>query len=164
MSSYGHETKLRYGCDNGRKPAVEGWWATSTCLDGIWSPKPQCIVINCGERPTVANGDVVEIGEMFLKYQCNSYYQLVGPEKVVCYSNGLWSEVPTCKANFCSVDTDRDPKFISDGVKFIGNGEKLRLECVETGFFPMYSDGVCTDGRISFSACCNRLQLRTGEC
>lgn len=58
-----------------------------------------------------------------------------------------------CAANFCSVDTDRDPKFISDGVKFIGNGEKLRLECVETGIFPMYSDGVCTDGRISFSAC-----------
>uniref|UniRef100_A0AAQ4QZV9 Sushi domain-containing protein n=1 Tax=Gasterosteus aculeatus aculeatus TaxID=481459 RepID=A0AAQ4QZV9_GASAC len=306
QSSYDHKTTLYYGCDNGRKPAVEGWWATSTCLDGIWSPKPQCIdetaciephipnvkettsgwynnkykkriecldgydlkgnaatttctngtwspvlvcekninsceeppqiphaviihrgyqeifpdsteleyecedgysvdaanskeslycisgnwipsppclwgragggrgtstgtetqpeVTNCAERPTVANGDVVEIGEMFLKYQCNNYYKLVGPEKVVCYSNGLWSEVPTCKANFCSVDTDRDPKFISDGVKFVGNGEKLRLECEETGIFVQYSDGVCTDGRIEFSACCNRLQLRTGVC
>nr|XP_040028140.1 complement factor H-like isoform X3 [Gasterosteus aculeatus aculeatus] len=252
QSSYDHKTTLYYGCDNGRKPAVEGWWATSTCLDGIWSPKPQCIeninsceeppqiphaviihrgyqeifpdsteleyecedgysvdaanskeslycisgnwipsppclwgragggrgtstgtetqpeghttsddrgtravvrVTNCAERPTVANGDVVEIGEMFLKYQCNNYYKLVGPEKVVCYSNGLWSEVPTCKANFCSVDTDRDPKFISDGVKFVGNGEKLRLECEETGIFVQYSDGVCTDGRIEFSAC-----------
>lgn len=43
QSSYDHKTTLYYGCDNGRKPAVEGWWATSTCLDGIWSPKPQCI-------------------------------------------------------------------------------------------------------------------------
>ncbi|XP_037314480.2 complement factor H-like isoform X1 [Pungitius pungitius] len=313
LKSYDHEAQLHYGCDNGRKPAVEGWWATSSCLNGAWSPEPQCVdenacikpeihnvkkasdwvpgktkiritcadgydlkdhaattectngtwspvllceksinscgeppqiphaviihrgykdffpdntrlqyecekgfsvegedsiycmagnwtegptctdggkststgtdthpegpttpddggrravtgVTNCGEPPTVHNGDVVENGAMFLKYQCVNYYELVGPEKVVCYSNGLWSRVPICQDNFCSVDTDRDPKFISVGVQFVGNGKKLRLRCAEKGYFDQYSDGVCTNGRISFSVCCNQWKLNNGWC
>lgn len=38
-----HGTHLTYACERGYKPAVEGWWATSTCQSGTWSPKPQCI-------------------------------------------------------------------------------------------------------------------------
>lgn len=40
---YPHKTNLSYSCDNGLKPAVEGWWAISTCENGEWSPTPQCI-------------------------------------------------------------------------------------------------------------------------
>lgn len=43
QATYTHETKLTYACEKGYKPAVEGWWATSTCQSGTWSPKPQCI-------------------------------------------------------------------------------------------------------------------------
>lgn len=34
---------ISYACDSGHKPAVEGWWATSRCQNGVWSPTPQCI-------------------------------------------------------------------------------------------------------------------------
>lgn len=40
---YSIGSNLSYGCDEGHKPAVKGWWATSTCQNGEWSPKPQCI-------------------------------------------------------------------------------------------------------------------------
>lgn len=40
---YSHGTKLTYTCNDGRKPAAQGWWATSTCENGSWSPQPQCI-------------------------------------------------------------------------------------------------------------------------
>lgn len=43
QDTYSHGTALPYACDNGFKPAVEGWWATTTCHNGKWSTRPQCI-------------------------------------------------------------------------------------------------------------------------
>lgn len=40
---YDHDSVITYACDSGHKPAVEGWWATSRCQNGVWSPVPQCI-------------------------------------------------------------------------------------------------------------------------
>ncbi|KAA8587359.1 hypothetical protein FQN60_016221, partial [Etheostoma spectabile] len=54
-------------------------------------------VKNCGQRPVVSNGDFVGDNPMFLRYQCAAWYKRVGPERVRCYSNGMWSEVPVCK-------------------------------------------------------------------
>lgn len=41
--TYFLKEELTYACDSGRKPVVEGWWATSRCEDGNWVHKPQCI-------------------------------------------------------------------------------------------------------------------------
>lgn len=43
MESYPHEIHIRYACDNGYKPTVEGWWATAMCQNGKWFHEPQCI-------------------------------------------------------------------------------------------------------------------------
>lgn len=40
----------------------------------------------------------MEIDQLFLKYECNTFYKRVGPQKVMCNSDGTWSEVPTCKS------------------------------------------------------------------
>lgn len=40
---FSHGTKLAYSCNDGLKPVSGGWWATSTCQDGRWSERPQCI-------------------------------------------------------------------------------------------------------------------------
>ncbi|XP_056149573.1 uncharacterized protein LOC130124156 isoform X4 [Lampris incognitus] len=41
--SYRHGSQITYACDEGRKPVVEGWWATIKCQNGEWSHEPQCI-------------------------------------------------------------------------------------------------------------------------
>lgn len=54
-------------------------------------------VSNCGRPPTVPNGEVVEASVLFLRYQCSIFYKRTGPETVMCYSDGTWSQVPTCR-------------------------------------------------------------------
>uniref|UniRef100_A0A3P8RXX1 Sushi domain-containing protein n=1 Tax=Amphiprion percula TaxID=161767 RepID=A0A3P8RXX1_AMPPE len=237
------ENQLTYACDEGYKPTAEGWWGTSTCENGQWSPKPQCIeeisclpptIINgnyfenpngwyaehrtitikcddgyelkgqperircingtwpplpvcersptssgsngggsghpfatidkCGDIPAVPNGDVVQTGLRGLKYQCVNYYKLEGPDIVVCYRDGTWSQVPTCKAAFCSVDTNVDPQLKSVGVKYIKDGESERLECEDLWLTDHFSQAQCTDGRVKLSRCCNRFELKVGYC
>ncbi|XP_044075974.1 complement factor H-like isoform X2 [Siniperca chuatsi] len=331
QETYSHESELTYACDNGRKPAVEGWWATSTCQNGKWSHEPQCIdekacipptipnakyteklngwyeeghkiritcdegyeqkdqdataecingiwtsvpvcerstqacgeppkiphaviihqeyqevfavdselqyecedgytveeadgkksifciagswtkgptcrirpgtglggstvggthgghttstgsgtqpasggggtgpltrhVSNCGKPPIVPNGEVLETNRLFLKYRCGTFYKLMGPETVVCYSDGTWSEVPTCRVAYCAVDTDEYPDLKHAGVKYIKDGESLRFECVDLWLVTNYSEGRCTDGRMTFTRCCNKFQLNTNIC
>uniref|UniRef100_A0A8C2WUV1 Sushi domain-containing protein n=1 Tax=Cyclopterus lumpus TaxID=8103 RepID=A0A8C2WUV1_CYCLU len=312
---YKHETKLPYVCNKGRKPAAEGWWATSTCLNGIWSPQPQCIdekaciaadianakyteqqgswyedghtiritcneeydpkgwkdtakcidgkwspvlvcekslracgappqiphaviilqgyqdlfaagtelqyecedgytveggdtktsihciarkwtdgpvcrgtiaggpvgsavggtgrgtqperegrdlflfvsisVNNCGPAPVVPNADFVGISEMVVRYQCFRFYKRVGPEMVECQRDGTWSKVPACKAIFCSVDTNRYRWLLSDGIKYIADGERLNLACVQKSYWltDHASVALCINGRASLSEC-----------
>uniref|UniRef100_A0A3Q3KNM3 Sushi domain-containing protein n=1 Tax=Mastacembelus armatus TaxID=205130 RepID=A0A3Q3KNM3_9TELE len=273
QETYSHESNLSYACDNGHKPAVQGWWATSTCQNGIWSHKPQCIgmcfintsagcclndkylseirfthkmkvdnacsapskiphaviinqeykevfdeesevqyecedgytveggstksirctagnwtvgpscskltvsgsnkderqitrstfsthvpdniftISNCGRYPSVQNGDVVETHGKSLRYQCNSFYRLVGAEGVVCYSDGKWSEVPTCKAAFCALNTEAHPELAPDGVKHIKDGESMQVRCVDRWRFENHVVARCTDGELTMTRC-----------
>nr|XP_033505919.1 complement factor H-like isoform X1 [Epinephelus lanceolatus] len=120
----------------------------------------------CGNHPVVPNGDVVENNPMFLRYQCAPFYKRTGPQSVVCYSNGKWSETPTCKAAFCSVDTGDYPELIPAGVKYIKEGEKARLECVhqERWWTTHYSVARCNNGRIRLSRCCDWWDLKRDIC
>uniref|UniRef100_A0A3Q0RTE1 Sushi domain-containing protein n=1 Tax=Amphilophus citrinellus TaxID=61819 RepID=A0A3Q0RTE1_AMPCI len=68
----------------------------------------------CGNRPVIQNAEVVEERPMYLKYQCNSFYRRVGPETVTCYSDGSWSQLPTCEEAFCVMDP---AKYARYGVK-----------------------------------------------
>ncbi|XP_026168842.1 complement factor H-like [Mastacembelus armatus] len=244
QETYSHESNLSYACDNGHKPAVQGWWATSTCQNGIWSHKPQCIesdnacsapskiphaviinqeykevfdeesevqyecedgytveggstksirctagnwtvgpscrsstssgsnkderqitrISNCGRYPSVQNGDVVETHGKSLRYQCNSFYRLVGAEGVVCYSDGKWSEVPTCKAAFCALNTEAHPELAPDGVKHIKDGESMQVRCVDRWRFENHVVARCTDGELTMTRCCNKVQINTNIC
>ncbi|XP_041848204.1 coagulation factor XIII B chain-like [Melanotaenia boesemani] len=247
QESYPLETKISYTCDDGLKPAVKGWWATSTCQNGIWSPNPQCIentnecsepprinhaiVINqdyqeafpsdsevlyqckngyateegatkksafcragrwtevptcrissssgshdsdtaasittidrCGAFPVVKDGDFIPDGQRSLKFECAVHYKLVGPETVVCYSNRQWSELPTCRADYCSVNTEEYTDLENIGVKYITNGYKEKLDCVDKFYFRNYALVECNDGIPKISRCCNNFQINTGIC
>ncbi|XP_077955272.1 complement factor H-related protein 2-like isoform X3 [Gasterosteus aculeatus] len=266
QSSYDHKTTLYYGCDNGRKPAVEGWWATSTCLDGIWSPKPQCIeninsceeppqiphaviihrgyqeifpdsteleyecedgysvegadskkslncisgnwtssppcssrpdagnagvstdsqkqqdtggmsttpglnegdikplytkVVNCGKHQHVANGDVVERNAVFLKYQCNGYYVLVGSDTVTCNSNGRWSHLPICKEAFCLLDPARLANLKPSVNYFIKEGEEKSIPCI---WDDVSRKVTCINGKMIYTLCCTGYDHYRGVC
>ncbi|XP_047446453.1 complement factor H-like isoform X2 [Mugil cephalus] len=303
--TYPHESKLLYSCDNGLKPAVEGWWATSTCENGKWSHDPQCInetsclppttpnavynvnpegwyeegdkirikclegyehkdrhatavcqngawpslpvcersiescseppkmphavIINmksqevfaegsqllyecedgfttdgeeekkiyclygnwtkgspcrpssstgsnegdsgtfqsidkCGRFPLVENGIPTENGRLSLKYTCNDFYKLVGPPIVVCYRNGMWSDVPICKDTSCRVDTTRYPELKPAGIKILRDGETMELACTDVWTFDNFSKFSCKNGRVESTECCNRAQFRLGIC
>uniref|UniRef100_A0A7N6BEN8 Sushi domain-containing protein n=1 Tax=Anabas testudineus TaxID=64144 RepID=A0A7N6BEN8_ANATE len=120
---------------------------------------------NCGAPPRVENGDVVQTQSMFLKYQCIDFYSLEGSDRVACYSNGQWSDVPTCRATYCSVDTDADRRFESVGVQFLRDGEEVPLECKKKRWTPnRWSMVRCTDTTLTFSDCCLWASIKVGNC
>ncbi|XP_034002376.1 complement factor H-related protein 5-like isoform X1 [Trematomus bernacchii] len=150
---------------------------TISCISGNWTEGPTCSVGDttvtepvsgvdtCGTPPPVANGEVVKNTGRYLRYRCAAHYELVGPKMVECYSNGTWSEAPTCKATYCSVNTGEVSHVKSVGVRLINDGEEEHLECSRSGtFFDHFSEARCTRGKVKFSECCNKLEIRTGLC
>ncbi|XP_054452676.1 complement factor H-like [Anoplopoma fimbria] len=128
--------------------------------------QPEWRVNICGNPPVVPNGDVVGYGQRYLRYECSSFYKLDGPEKVVCYSDGTWSNVPYCRVNFCSVDTDGHPHLKSAGVHYMKYGEEVRLPCVQdpSWWTDHYSLVKCIYGRTVVYDCCTRFALKSDCC
>ncbi|XP_069366767.1 complement factor H-related protein 1-like [Paralichthys olivaceus] len=120
----------------------------------------------CRKHPVVPNGVITEITVMFLKYECNNFYQRVGPGTVNCHSNGMWSAVPSCRATFCTVDIQQYPHLSPGGVKFVKHGETEKFECLKQSHWitDHFSMGSCTDGRISFDECCSWVSRKIGMC
>uniref|UniRef100_A0A3B4Z591 Sushi domain-containing protein n=1 Tax=Stegastes partitus TaxID=144197 RepID=A0A3B4Z591_9TELE len=266
QETYPHGSTLSYACDKGHKPAVEGWWATSTCRNGKWSHEPRCVddkacllpaIPNadhsdsshswyeegstltvtcnegyepadatvrcvdaawssapvcqsksvdvfisgcdqswrcsaqrklspgpaacpgrtapegpasdrasrgctspgrpgpCGRAPIVRNGVLMRSERNSLTYECQSYYKRVGPDTVVCYGDGMWSEVPTCIAAFCSVITDALPHLYPAGVKLLeeGSNEKMLCKPHPDWWTNHYSLVHCINGQVRYSKC-----------
>ncbi|XP_049889335.1 complement factor H-like isoform X8 [Epinephelus moara] len=167
----GHTTSTGGGTKpvgGGSRPGTgHGGSAGSACSSEEKETQLQITTIRtCGNHPVVPNGDVVENNPMFLRYQCAAFYKRTGPERVECYSNGKWSETPTCKAAFCSVDTGRYSELISVGVKYIKDGEKVRFECVhqDEWWTTHYSVARCNNGRKRLSRCCDWWDLKRDIC
>uniref|UniRef100_A0A3P8RYR3 Sushi domain-containing protein n=1 Tax=Amphiprion percula TaxID=161767 RepID=A0A3P8RYR3_AMPPE len=175
-------SRVQYECEDGYTTEGTNTQKSIFCSSGSWSEGPTCrsptssgsngggsghpfaTIDKCGDIPAVPNGDVVQTGLRGLKYQCVNYYKLEGPDIVVCYRDGTWSQVPTCKAAFCSVDTNVYPQLKSVGVKYIKDGESERLECEDLWLTDHFSQAQCTDGRVKLSNCCNRFELKVGYC
>ncbi|XP_065809914.1 complement factor H-related protein 1 isoform X1 [Labrus bergylta] len=123
-------------------------------------------VRNCGTFPTVANGEVVESNESFLKYSCKVFYKLVGPETVLCYGDGTWSNIPICRDAYCAVNTDEHPLLVSVGKVFIKEGEEKEFDCVDQDewWFDNYSVGKCTTEGLRLQKCCARAQITLKTC
>ncbi|XP_068196069.1 complement factor H-related protein 4-like [Antennarius striatus] len=174
-TSYPHGMTLVYNCNDGYKAAVDSWWAKVRCLNGRWSHTPQCTsygssayrtgsqisVSLCGSQPVVAHGVVVEADRMHLKYQCNTYYKLWGPEKVMCHGDGMWTEIPTCEDNYCVVDTDANPELKNAGVTYLKEGQNGHFECALSGY---YTFGKCHNGQMGLSKCCTQYDVYMHYC
>ncbi|XP_072219122.1 beta-2-glycoprotein 1-like [Leuresthes tenuis] len=118
----------------------------------------------CGKMPLVSHGVFEQIGQYVLKYQCIDSYRQEGPDLVVCYSNGTWSEIPTCRDNSCFVNTTEYEDLEKVGIKFITNGETETLQCEDKWAFANFALVECIDGKPKISKCCNRAQISTGLC
>ncbi|XP_036941259.1 complement factor H-like isoform X2 [Acanthopagrus latus] len=107
--TYAHGTYVTYSCDLGRKPAVEGWWARSTCQNGTWSPQPRCIrsADACDAPPKIPHAVIVDhrhqelfAADTHLQYECEDGYTAegAGTDKTIVCIAGTWTEGPTCSS------------------------------------------------------------------
>ncbi|XP_070830200.1 complement factor H-related protein 1-like [Chaetodon trifascialis] len=117
--TYAHETKLTYACENGHKPVVEGWWATSTCQNGKWSHEPQCIDEKACLPPAVPNAKYIEKKKGWyeegniIRITCNQGYQYKASDATAECRNGTWSPTPVCEK---STDACGEPPEIPHAV------------------------------------------------
>ncbi|XP_019734716.1 complement factor H-like isoform X2 [Hippocampus comes] len=120
-------------------------------------------VSNCGSYPKVPNGDVVRKRTMSLRYACNGFYKRVGPETVVCYSDGTWSQLPTCKEAFCQLNLDEytNYNFQESGTLILKERETKRVQCIWPDFTGRIS---CTKGQIKISPCCHERDYYYNRC
>uniref|UniRef100_A0AAZ1WW43 Sushi domain-containing protein n=1 Tax=Oreochromis aureus TaxID=47969 RepID=A0AAZ1WW43_OREAU len=115
---------------------------------------------NCGNFPVIENAVAQQTSQYSLIYRCQRLYRLVGPETVKCISSGMWSDLPECRANFCAVNTDDNPEYISVGTVYIENGEEKRVDCVKPSRFSLehYSKVRCINGRMEATKCRNKVE------
>ena len=115
----------------------------------------------CGDPPKIPKAVVARTLRRSVKYSCQQYYKRLGPESVRCYSDGTWSELPSCEgihksvlkachrrrleknqvnklfffsfcaASFCVVNTLEYPDLKPAGEIYLEDGNTVRLECVD---------------------------------
>ncbi|XP_063742121.1 complement factor H-like isoform X4 [Eleginops maclovinus] len=168
QDSYPHETTLTYACDNGLKPAVEGWWATSRCQNGNWFPTPQCI----DEKaclPTIlpnANYDASTKGwydeTTKIWVRCDAGYEHKDRVTTAKCTDGTWSSMPICEK---SDEACGEPPKIPHAVvihqeyqELFEADTKVQYEC-EDGYTAERADTktvICISGNWTEGPTCNR--------
>nr|XP_057925186.1 complement factor H-like [Doryrhamphus excisus] len=151
------------GTHTGGSTVTETGSATTSDKTDSTSTPLIVTVDNCRAYPRMPNGDVVRKSPMFIKYACNAFYKRVGPDTVVCYNDGTWSEVPTCKEAFCEVDLDEYANYHikESGTIILKERETRDVPCVWRNWISRIR---CTKGKISVSRCCHYLDYYSQLC
>uniref|UniRef100_A0A673AIW2 Sushi domain-containing protein n=1 Tax=Sphaeramia orbicularis TaxID=375764 RepID=A0A673AIW2_9TELE len=98
-----HERKLFYACDDGLKPAVEGWWGTATCQNRTWIPTPQCIDANACIAPEIPNAKYTKSPNGWheeghkIRVTCIDGYEDRNHLAIAQCVNGNWTSMPVCE-------------------------------------------------------------------
>uniref|UniRef100_A0A3Q2CMR6 Sushi domain-containing protein n=1 Tax=Cyprinodon variegatus TaxID=28743 RepID=A0A3Q2CMR6_CYPVA len=174
-------SKAVYYCKDGFLTEDEERMKIVRCIFGNWTAGPTCTpstrlgtkvtepsyipIDNCGSHPLVPNGEPLVHRSDQLKYTCNRYYKLVGPEIVRCRSDLTWSELPTCKENYCLLRNGAYEELILTKDEYILNNEKKEFECLSDKYlFKNYAMVRCIDQELHVSECCNRAQINLRMC
>ncbi|KAM6990647.1 complement factor H-related protein 1-like isoform 2-T2 [Tautogolabrus adspersus] len=169
QETYSHEIKITYACDSGRKPAVEGWWATSTCQNGVWSPEPQCINEEDCLPPEIPNAKFNKKPSGWynpgntIRITCDEGYEPENRDATALCSNGTWTSVPVCKisSNACG-EPPQIPNAVIIGQKYqevFAADSKVKYEC-EDGYSAEGAESkkliICISGNWSEGPTCSR--------
>ncbi|XP_070774939.1 complement factor H-related protein 1-like [Enoplosus armatus] len=143
QETYSHGTELTYSCNNEHKPAVKGWWATSTCQNGKWSHEPQCINETACITPTIPNEKKPESSKAWyedgktMRITCDEGYEHKDHRATAKCIRGEWSRVLVCEK---SIQACSEPPRIPHAViihqryqEVFAVDSKLRYEC-EDGY------------------------------
>ncbi|XP_062834679.1 complement receptor type 1 isoform X4 [Anolis carolinensis] len=129
MDNFFVGTVVTYTCDKGY-PLVGNasiYCITEDGLNGVWSGRAYCGVVQCQPPPNIQNGfHSKQEGEMFshgmsLTYTCHPGYILLGQETIYCTASGTWfPSAPHCKAverMLTTVSKNADSKLIDKKTK-----------------------------------------------
>ncbi|XP_041658242.1 complement factor H-related protein 1-like [Cheilinus undulatus] len=173
------DSELQYECQVGYTVENAGSKKSIICIAGNWTEGPTCRssttsgfidsiptfipVDQCGVAPVIQNGILVQEHRMHLKYQCNAFYTLEGPDTVTCYSDQTWSELPQCKEAFCVLDLSLYSVngLQETGKQFVREGETKEFACNLRLYTSRFT---CTDRRITYTNCCNSRDHHYGYC
>ncbi|XP_054592822.1 complement factor H-related protein 2-like isoform X2 [Nothobranchius furzeri] len=153
--SFAPETHISYSCDNGYKPAAEGWWATSTCRNAEWSPGPQCIEKAACLPPKIPNSKSFEKPKRWyengekIEINCNSgYVHAAMEDNVAVCTSGVWS-VPVCQR---SPDSCGEPPYVPNMV--IINQKQQETFAVQSTVEYQCKDGYSTEAGTTARSTC----------
>ncbi|XP_078029310.1 complement factor H-related protein 1-like [Epinephelus lanceolatus] len=110
QQTYSDGTKLTYTCDEGHKPAVKGWWATSTCHNGKWSPEPQCIDEKACLPPDIPNAKYTGNRSGWyrdahkIRITCDEGYEPKYRHVTAKCDGGTWTSLPVCEKSIYACD------------------------------------------------------------
>lgn len=132
-------TRIRYICNAGYQISSTSLNALGEieCLEtGKWEANlPECLAVKCPQPSPIQYGNTVLSSinleyNSFVRYLCDTGYQIVGKETLTCEGDGTWSdEPPICQASACVA-----PEFILNGkfnYKDLNLGSVVRYECNE---------------------------------
>ncbi|XP_076601153.1 uncharacterized protein LOC143329231 [Chaetodon auriga] len=168
--TYADEATLTYACESGRKPVVEGWWATITCQNGKWSHEPQCIDENACIPPEIPNAKITEnpngwyTAGQRVRITCDKGYEHKDNDATTICENGTWISVPACEKSTSVCD---EPPKVNHAVivrqgyqKLFAPDSKVQYEC-EDGYTVMGGDNkktiFCISGSWSEKPTCGRI-------
>uniref|UniRef100_A0A672HGW1 Sushi domain-containing protein n=1 Tax=Salarias fasciatus TaxID=181472 RepID=A0A672HGW1_SALFA len=143
QSVFHHGSTLTYACEEGHRPAAEGWWAEATCQHGGWAPPPRCIDENACLPPAVPNAG--HTGDPPAWYEegseitvtCDEGFELRGRDASARCVSGGWTPLPACeeRSGVCG-----EPPEVPHAVVVSGEyraafaaGSRVQYEC-EAGF------------------------------
>uniref|UniRef100_A0A3Q2ZT35 Sushi domain-containing protein n=1 Tax=Kryptolebias marmoratus TaxID=37003 RepID=A0A3Q2ZT35_KRYMA len=181
QKSYNHEDQIKYACDNGYKPAVEGWWATSTCQNGNWSHAPQCIGETFCFPLTIPNAKDIKTSSVFfenghmIEITCNRGYVPKDQQNSAYCKNGKWISVPICEKSprACS-EPPNSPNSVIIHQKYqdvFDTGSEVEYQCKDgyvtedkkTKKSITCNDGTWTEGSVcSETNGCDYVGMETG--
>ncbi|XP_039878230.1 complement factor H-like isoform X3 [Simochromis diagramma] len=153
------------GAGSGKQPEGRGTTghqggSSSTSDSNNRDSRPMLVNIqSCGARPNIEHAAVMEEGPMYLKYQCNGFYKLAGPDTVNCYGDGSWSKLPTCEDAFCVVDPARYAGYglAAAQPEYMREGEEKHFSCTARD---RYIYVRCANRRIYLGICCTGYEFQ----
>ncbi|XP_075567324.1 complement factor H [Pelecanus crispus] len=165
------EDTIEYACLEGYQTANNMPTGTTTCdINGEWSPKPQCLEIEC-KMPALSDGDFSPMKDKYLngdvvKFTCANNYIRVGPASAQCYYFGWFPSPPVCKVNVrgCGPPPEITSGSIADGfVEQYRHGDRKQYECNMEFKLVGSKEIECVDGKWSSPPSCIEDKMPCGS-
>ncbi|XP_046884300.1 complement factor H-related protein 1-like [Hypomesus transpacificus] len=151
--TYQHSSDITYACEKDYERRGEGWWGTSKCVNGTWSPEPVCKDKSDCFAPDVPNAKFRKLGTEKYLIECEAGYEIdnTTTSTILTCKDGEWSTGSCIKsATSCGA-----PAFVSDAViihkyqDIFGDKQAVEYKCMDSYTLEGSIISVCEEGEWS---------------